>query len=238
MEILVYGYSDIGGRSINEDSYAIKKDDTGVCVVVADGLGGHGMGKNASDIAVKRLSECFGMSDIPNKDDIISSMSKANEDIEKARANSYQMKTTAVCLYIRGNRTIWSHIGDSRLYHYYNCELADYTLDHSISQLAVALGEIERKNIPHHAERNKVLRVIGSDDLQPDFMNINLKSGFHAFLLCTDGFWEYLNEDEILMDLHKSSTPQDWINGLRCRICGRIDGENDNNTAAAVFVKI
>lgn len=238
MEILTYGYSDIGGRDKNEDSYTLLSDDDKVCAVIADGLGGHGFGKTASEFAVKRLAQCHKYKSIPNMAHIMSAMQDANDDIIRARSNEFQMKTTVVCLFADCRKAIWAHIGDSRLYYFYNFELEDFTLDHSVSQLAVALGEIKRKDIPRHNERNRILRVIGGDDIQPDFKEIELKKGWHSFLLCTDGFWEYLNEDEILMDLGKSSTPEEWIKNLRCRIIKRVDGKNDNNTAAAVFIRI
>ena len=58
-------------------------------------------------------------------------MNQANQEILDTRANANQMKTTAVALYIDKDRAVWGHIGDSRLYHFYNGNLADYTEDHS-----------------------------------------------------------------------------------------------------------
>ena len=65
-----------------------------------------------------------------------------------------------------------------------------------------------------------------------------LEPGQHAFLLCSDGLWERLHEDEILLDLHKSKTPDQWLYNLRCRAEMRKFTEVDNNTAVAVFVTV
>ena len=107
------------------------------------------------------------------------------------------MKTTAVALYISGSQARWCHIGDSRLYHYYNGELKDYTRDHSVCQVAVRMGEITRREIPGHPDRSKILRALGSERIEPELHPVvTLDKGFHAFLLCSDGLWERLQEDE------------------------------------------
>lgn len=238
MKIFSYGYSDTGGRSMNEDTYIIYQDKSGLCAAVADGLGGHGRGKDASSIAAEALRRCYTGKSLPTQESILNAMQRANRDILSYRENTYQMKTTAVCLYTFSGKAVWAHIGDSRLYHFYNFSLVDYTLDHSVSQLAVELGEIKRRDIQGHSERNRLLRVIGDDQISPDFGYTVLREGFHAFLLCSDGLWEYLSDDEILMDLHKSSSPKDWIENLRYRLCMRADKDNDNNSAAAIFLMI
>ncbi len=237
MKIQVYGYSDIGGRPENEDSYNITNTKSCGSIILADGLGGHGKGRAASNIVVESLSKLAG-DELPDENKIIEALKEADSRIISERENTFQMKTTAVCLYFNGKRAIWAHSGDSRLYHFYNRELADFTLDHSVSQLAVALGEIERKDIPWHPERNKVLRVIGGEEINPDFKTVELEKGFHAFLVCSDGFWEYLSDEEIRLDLYKIKTPEEWIISLRKRMFNRLKEKNDNNTAAAAFINI
>jgi len=235
----VWGYSNIGGKKENEDSYGVRETKNGLRVVVADGLGSHGGGKQASEIAVHCLLKCGGDNALPDAKGIMDAMAQANVQIEKTRENQFQMKTTAVYLAVESGSAVWAHIGDSRLYHFYNWELTDYTLDHSVSQMAVALGQIERRDIPGHEDRSRVLRVLGDSELKPEIVNpMVLPRGFHAFLMCTDGFWEYLQEEEILLDLNKSVSPRDWINALLARHEKRVNGSHDNHTAAAVFADI
>lgn len=239
MKIDFFGYSHIGGKKENEDSYGIRKKKNGICVVVADGLGSHGGGRQASGIAVENLISCGQDGILPDSDTIMSDLNRANDVILMRRKNKNHMKTTVVFLCLNDNEAVWAHIGDSRLYHYYNWELQDYTLDHSVSQLAVALGEIKRSEIPGHAERNRLLRVLGDEELKPEIhKQITLEKGFHAFLIGTDGFWEYVTEDEMQMDLNKSDTPQEWIHSMQLRHERRVGGDHDNHTAVAVFVKI
>jgi serine/threonine protein phosphatase PrpC len=103
--------------------------------------------------------------------------------------------------------------------------------------MAVFAGEITPAQIRFHEDRNKVLRALGNDlDIKPEIsMPLQLASGFHAFLLCTDGFWEYVLEEEMEIDLSKSHAPQEWISLMLQRLYKRVDGANDNFSAIAVF---
>ena len=161
-------------------------------------------------------------------------------DILPAKRNGpHHMKTTAVGLFIHRNQAVWTHVGDSRLYHYHNGRLVDATADHSVCYLAVKMGEITRRDIPSHPDRNKVLKVLGEDKIAPEIHPpVTLEPGQHAFLLCTDGLWERLHEDEIMLDLYKSQTPDQWLFNLRSRAEIRKHADVDNNTAVAVFVSV
>ena len=63
-----------------------------------------------------------------------------------------------------------------------------------------------------------------------------LAKGKHAYLLCSDGFWEYVLESEMEEDLRFASDPEDWLARMRKRLRERIPENNDNNTAAVVWL--
>ena len=63
-------------------------------------------------------------------------------------------------------------------------------------------------------------------------------TGFHAFLLCSDGLWERLQEDEIMIELHKAPNPEQWLFGLRTRALMRKNTDVDNNTAVAAYITV
>lgn len=240
MRILVNGYTDIGNCKENEDTAIFgRPSENSVYAVVADGLGSHGGGKLASEIAVNSLAKCSGKMYLPTAEDILRGMNEANLEILSKRKDSKHMKTTAVFFFAGGNQAVWAHIGDSRLYHYYNGRLADVTLDHSVCQAEVLLGDITREDIPGHPDRSRLLKVLGDEDIEPEIHTpVTLDAGHHAFLLCTDGFWEWLKEEEILLDLQKSATPMEWLDFLRRRAVKRKSMEADNNTAVAVFMEL
>ena len=126
----------------------------------------------------------------------------------------------------------------SRLYHFVDGQQVFCTFDHSVSRMAVLAGEITMDDIRFHSDRNKLIKVIGkSKDTVPEYGECILKPGKHAFLLCTDGFWEYVTEKEMEKTLKKASSPEKWILAMRKILAGRVDGTQDNNSAIAVFVE-
>ena len=239
MQIEVFGYTALGDRRENEDTGTFEKiSDHSLCALVCDGLGGHGGGRAASETAVGALLQCRQCTQLPTKEQILGWMNQANGEILAKRDGPRHMKTTAVFLFIQNDQAIWAHIGDSRLYHFHNGNLVHYTNDHSVCQIAVKLGEITRRDIPNHPDRSKVLKVLGADSIAPEIHDpIRLEPGEHAFLLCTDGLWERLLEDEIQLDLLGAASPEQWLYSLRCRAERRKSRDVDNNTAVAVFIK-
>lgn len=234
-----YGYSNIGGRKVNEDAFGSYVYGKNIVTVIADGLGGQGDGQRASLLAVESLSKCGAEGDLPNAEELSLAFAKANQEIIKHQSNRFHMKTTAVYLCIHENRVIWGHIGDSRLYHFFNGKLCDYTLDHSLSQVAVALGEIQRKDIPNHAQRSRLLRALGCEGEEAKVCGpVFLEAGKHAFLLCTDGFWEYFSDEEIAEILKEAGSADMWILKLREKMKGRCKSNCDNHTAAAVLLEV
>lgn len=240
MQMELSAYTALGDRVENEDTGAYDKMGAdGFFAVVCDGLGAHGGGKTASRTAAEALSRGKATKDLPTAGQITAWMNDANAEILRKREGPSHMKTTAVALYVRGTGAIWAHIGDSRLYHYYNGELADFTQDHSVCQTLVKVGEITRRDIPGHPDRSKVLRVIGEENIRPEVHpQIELQPGFHAFLLCSDGLWERLQEDEIMIELHKAPNPEQWLLGLRTRALMRKNTDVDNNTAVAAYITV
>lgn len=63
----------------------------------------------------------------------------------------------------------WGHVGDSRLYYFKNGKIVKRTLDHSVPQMLVARGEIDEKEIRHHPDRNRLVRVMGMEWDEPKY---------------------------------------------------------------------
>ena len=235
----VASYSDKGGRDYNEDSVAVFEGEDRVCVIVADGLGGHGGGKTASETASGLMARAFANSPDPVDEQWLNEIfDSANQAVLYHQTARCRMKTTCVALFIRDGGAWWAHAGDSRLYHFVDGALEFCTMDHSVSQMAVLSGEITRAQIRFHEDRTKVLRALGADeDIKADIDYAPVFDGrFHAFLLCSDGFWEYVLEGEMEIDLSKAQTPGEWIGYMTERLEKKVSGKNDNYTAAAVFV--
>lgn len=233
----IASYTDIGGRSGNEDCvrYTTAGPQT-LCLVVADGLGGHGGGELASTTACRTI--CGGWKGRSSPAILTDLLQAAHQNVAALQTTQCAMKSTAVVLTVTGERIAWAHVGDSRLYHFYKNKLVFQTRDHSASQIAVMLGDITPDQVRFHEDRSRVLRALGQEgSLKVDTQEEPLMPGSHAFLLCTDGFWEYVLESEMETDLQQSSGPEDWLERMRSRLKQRIPNDNDNNTAAAVWLE-
>ena len=217
MRLEAYLYTNPGGRRDNEDSadYWIEAD-SGI-FVLADGLGGHRDGAAASALVTRSLLDSWSRKELPDKDTDISawlyeSILTANDELLAAqKEQGSSMKSTIVALAIDWVNCAWAHVGDSRLYYLTNGHIIHATQDHSVSFKKFLAGEIGLEDINFDDDRSSLLRVVGDPGrCQPDTgmpeINGQLCPG-DAFLLCSDGFWEYLYDLEILIDFLKSESP-------------------------------
>ena len=243
-EMLVnyYSVSKTGDREINEDSTGIIKGTDCTCFIVADGLGGHGKGDIASQIAVSAFQSVFEEKlTLPMEESLASAFQNAQNAIisEQQRQNAvFQMKTTVAAVVIGHASAICGHIGDTRIYTFARNRIRERTLDHSVPQMLVLSREIKEKQIRNHPDRNKLLRVLGvQGDIKIDSFRIDDLSKYQAVLLCSDGFWELILEKEMCRTLKKSCSAQEWIMRM-CEIVERNGQgkEMDNYSAIAIWL--
>ncbi len=227
-----------GGRAVNEDTVRIRKQQDRLCAVVADGLGGHGGGQTASATAAEAILKEFSCTGLKNKEQLHSALTLANEAVLAKQTGSCVMKSTAVVLSLNEQMALWAHVGDSRLYQFTDGHLVFQTMDQSVSQMAVLMGEITPDQIRFHEDRNRVLRALGSESSEPELhAAVPLTGRAQAFLLCSDGFWEYVYEDEMEQTLAYADTPDAWLAAMEQLLKQRIQSGNDNYTAAAVWIR-
>ncbi len=233
-------FTNAGGRKINEDSLAVFKNGENNCYVLCDGLGGHGMGDVASSLVVNVFENIFRETD--NIGEFLSRAFITAQDTllaeqKKARA-MHKMKTTGVSVVTDGKNAYIGHIGDSRAYVFYKNKVKIRTLDHSIPQMLVLSKEIREDQIRNHPDRNFLLRVLGiewDENLFELMSPIPLKK-CQAFLLCSDGFWELIEEKEMCAQLKKAETVEEWLNNMVQIVqTNGIEKDMDNYSAIAVW---
>ncbi|MCI0489334.1 MAG: protein phosphatase 2C domain-containing protein [Blastocatellia bacterium] len=232
--------SDRGGRSRNQDSCGFLMLEDGACWVVADGLGGHLGGEIASAIAVEAILDSFRRNRALSPQALESHISAAhNAILEKQRQEPHlsNCRTTAVLLVSDYRSALWAHTGDSRLYHLRGGRIHFQTKDHSVPQVMADAGEIALDRIRHHEDRNRLLRALGTEGEARPTVQIEKQRLCRedAFLLCVDGFWEYVFETEMEVDYSKAVDPADWLAKMESRITRRADENHDNYTAIGVF---
>ena len=169
------------------------------------------------------------------------SMVALREAIEAANSLIYQekdtrggMKSTVAVLWMNAYGALVANVGDTRIYHFRDGQILYRSRDHTLLQLEVISGELEEKDVRKNPERNCLLRALGAkDEVKADIVEISVRPG-DAFLLCSDGFWDNIVEEEMLETLSDSSFASDWLRSMR-RIAERRMGEDaDNHTAIAI----
>jgi serine/threonine protein phosphatase PrpC len=112
------------------------------------------------------------------------------------------------------------------------------TLDHSVPQMLVISKEIKARDIARHPDRNRLLRVMG---IEWDTPKYELSDEYHlsdcqAFLLCTDGFWELIDEKTMRTLLKKSSSVEEWLSLMTDEVeKNGTEQDMDNYTALAIW---
>lgn len=233
-------FTNVGGRQINEDSVGVFQNGENYCFILCDGLGGHGMGEVASGLVVSVFEDQFHKTD-----DVVNFLGQtftASQDIlmaeQKSRNAQRKMKTTGVAVVTDDRNAYIGHIGDSRGYVFYKNKVKTRTLDHSIPQMLVLSREIKEDQIRNHPERNTLLRVMGVEWEEPmyELMSPIPTKKCQAFLLCSDGFWELIDEKEMCSLLKKASTVEEWLSNMVKVVQTNGEGKNmDNYSAIAVW---
>ncbi len=231
--------SNVGERENNEDYLGMFKDNDKCTYVLCDGLGGHGKGEVASKFVVESIIKSIYEKNMSVEDAIM----EAQEGLlEKQRMENDQkaMKTTVTCLQIENSKAKFVHVGDSRIYHFEDGEFKVRTMDHSVPQMLANIGDIKESDIRHHQDRSKLLRVVGVEWDSPRYQVIdNIEvTDKTSFLMCSDGFWELIEEDEMCATLINADSPSGWLESMRKIVVDNGKGSNmDNYSAIAVFAR-
>ena len=229
-----------GTRPYNEDSFQKLDTKKRHLYVLADGLGGMGNGKLASETAVEAAIR-FGTDAVETGQEFMKELFEASQKavLEKKTADTSRMATTMVALEIKDDTACWAHIGDSRLYWFRDGQIRHQTADQSVPQMLVRIGEITPDEIRNHPDRSRLLHTIGYEwEENPCEVSeeLHIRKG-DAFLLCSDGFWEYIGEPEMEELLRGNTTPETWLDAMMETV--RKHGENkdmDNCSAMCIMV--
>lgn len=235
--------SRIGGRRRNEDACGYWSSAQGCCWVVSDGAGGHGSGDVASRMVVSTVLERFAATPRVDAEFAVALLETAHQTVMAAKQakGADDMHATCVLLLIdpQGERAVWAHAGDSRLYLFRDGRLAYQTRDHSLVQSMIDAGYGTTDMIRSHPQRSLLTSAIGNAgelelSVSGDPLPLRLDD---VFLLCSDGWWEYVEEAQMQALLHDADTMQGWLERSAAQIEAQAGKDNDNYTAVAVCVK-
>lgn len=228
-----------GGREQNEDAVGQREIPGGTLFLLADGLGGHQRGAEASAQVIASMQDAASPEEEDLEQWLTRSITQANEVLLRLQADSgSNMRSTLVALALTNNKAVWGHVGDSRLYCIRGGRLISFTNDHSVAYAKYKSGEITRAQIGQDEDQSSLLRSLGNPTRNhPDLAVLDSppQSG-DGFLLCSDGLWEYLYDGEILADFCKSAFAEDWARRLLLRVMGRVQPGNDNLSLITIMV--
>ena len=207
----VAGLSDVGcQRENNEDSFlywepvgAKEFQRKGRLAVIADGMGGHEGGQEASRLAVETVREVYDQSfhDDPQAA-LVDSFSVAHtriQDYAEKHPAFQGMGTTCTALAVCGRQLYFAHVGDSRLYLVRDARIQRLTRDHSYVGRLVESGIVRPEDAEKHPQRHILTAALGAGrELAVDCAEqpVNLIEG-DDLLLCTDGLWSVVTEAEL-----------------------------------------
>ena len=238
--------SETGRREHNEDRTGnLQLENGNSCWVVADGLGGHGAGEIAAQLTVQTIIETFTQQSAISAENIRYLVCQANQRLlsaQSATPNGKDMASTVVVLLLDDRHAVWGYSGDSRLYRFRANRYALLTTDHSMAQLLIRMDEIDAEQLRSHPDRNTLLHCLGRDSCHVDVSRVEKLCVDDVFLLCSDGFWEYVLEQEMLDDLHTTTCLTTWLSALKKRLLCRVAEQgklnhHDNYTALAISIK-
>ncbi len=231
-----------GGRPTNEDAYGFWAG-SGLCFcVLCDGAGGHGGGDVAAKLAVSTTLAWFQDTPTCSGPAIAAALASANRAIVQQQGTESRlanMRATAVVLAVDPvKRTAaWGHLGDSRLYCFRNRRVVAQTKDHSVVQNMVDAGYLKAEALRHTEGRNALFAALGqAENFEPTVAEpgFALADG-DAFLLCTDGFWEYVEESAMEQALARALSAERWLRAMEVQVAQRGGPDQDNYSALAVW---
>ena len=235
--------TDIGGRAANQDALTSAQSDDLACFVVSDGAGGHVGGEVAAKLVVDAIRESFlGELSFSQRalqsylDQAIRQVAQGRQDARVADMSA----TVAVVLIDQNNRcALWGHLGDTRVYLFRAGQMVQVTKDHSLVQQFVDAGYVAADQMRSHPQRSVLFAAIGPDSDNPPAITplpVDLRDD-DALLICTDGLWEWLSEQDMLDSLARSANAAEWLDALNAKAAHNSSAsprQRDNFSAQAI----
>ncbi|MGA9769831.1 MAG: protein phosphatase 2C domain-containing protein [Blastocatellia bacterium] len=222
-------------RPVNQDRF-LAIAERGLFAVF-DGVGGQRAGEVASQTAADTIEEALTHTRADSSLELIRrAIQFANRDIfEMAESDpAYKtMATTIALLHIDGNRATIAHVGDSRVYRLEDGRFHRETLDHTDYNDDIKAGLVGKAQVSDRG-RNVINRALGVEaDVDIETKTVQVRDGVR-FLLCSDGIYRHISDEEIARVLAQNKDPQRAADELKRLVHER--GADDNLTAVVVQV--
>ena len=214
-------------RSHNEDALLVMTSQlTGThplpnfgLFVVADGMGGHRAGEVASAVSIRTVARMLTQETVmqllkndhdeletPLQDLLREALEEANRAVVEEVPGGGTTLTAAVML---GPQLTIGHVGDTRAYYIRDGKSEILTRDHSLVERLKELGQLTPEEASVHPQRNVLYRAIGQGaNLEVDVLTHPLPKGGGHLLICSDGLWGVVPDENILRIVNNAPHPQ------------------------------
>ncbi len=243
LQIVVATRSELGRRKTNEDAVHVSRDGYCLLSVLADGAGGHRGGATASRVAVYDLDASLHSAAWFEAATLDTALRDAHRSVQRAQGAGEdlgRMHTTIVALWldVDNGRALWSHVGDSRLYLMRSGRCRLLTVDDSVVQQMLDAGLLTTEQAEVHPQKNQLLAALGMEGqvephTSPETCAVR---GGDVFLLCSDGWWGALTQDQMIATLASASSPEAWLRIMQREIEAQALPHQDNFSGIAVWV--
>jgi PPM family protein phosphatase len=233
----------LGNRKNNQDRLGVAESHGGIVLILGDGLGGKPGGELAAETLIKSVQHSLRHEIMPVDDpeklleSLIVKAHHAVRSMGKKQNPPIEPGSTAVLCLIQNKKAWWAHVGDSRLYLFRDGLSLYRTQDDSYVEHLYQKGEISLEKRDGHPMRNYVTQCIGVMSTEPKVKvskGVELQKG-DTLLLCSDGFWEPLDDAQIGANLSETNI-KDAITKLAARAEQSSYPKSDNTTVLALKV--
>ena len=229
-------------RSQNEDAHWVAHSLDGktgtesasrYLFAVADGLGGHRGGAIASRMALQSVKEEFHRWQGGPADRLVGrALQQANQKVFCVAQTDpelfHKMQTTLTVVALDRSSLTVGHVGDCRFYRVRNGRIELLTRDHTMANDLLQLHLISPEEASQHPGQHQLTRSVGGEPfLKPDIVREQTLPG-DTYLLCSDGLWSVLTQEEIRTTLQENDTSSACEKLVRFALRG---GAPDNITA-------
>ncbi len=207
--------------------------------VLADGMGGHEHGERASAIAVRKVTSeiiqhvftpmMTGSNEMsPAFEAMQNGVEKANGAILSEIPDGGTTLTTAL---IMGDILYIAHIGDSRAYIMTADNFEQLTEDHSMEKRLADLDALDPDD--DFPMKNMLYRSLGlREDAEADTIRRRLPAEM-TLLLCSDGLWNLVKDDEIEAKLREPGVHPQSICDTLVRLANAYGGHDNISVVIA-----
>ena len=252
MSFTVTAYTDIGTtKNTNQDSVLFKhgryQGEEVLMAIVCDGMGGLSKGELASATVIRAFSKWFDEElpkELKNLDlEVVGGkwslmLKDLNIDIIKySQNNNISMGTIFTGILFVGDKYVFAHVGDTRLYYITYNNLSQLTQDQTFIAREIKRGNMTLEQAKKDRRRNLLLQCVGASKiLEPEVVVGDYKKG--VYMLCSDGFRHEISEKEIIESFNSNNLiNKESMNSKIKYLVELVKQRNEKDNISVILIK-